>query len=198
MAIISANTMIRSIALFHLTLAVVLLKNPALISNQGVVLLLGESMQLVRTPVPSLHTHIFPEIANTCQPTPRDFNKTSAATAFIAVLFAFIGLSDLTALSLHEDVFDHFWGLQAPMRLLFLFGITAYSYMFKEGGMFAPRGVDFRMSTGASLNNSFIFTWGFMEVSAWFWVFTTLREERSAKATKLAEKEAREAEINTL
>jgi hypothetical protein len=29
-------------------------------------------------------------------------------------------------------------------------------------------------------------------------VFTTLREERSAKATKLAEKEAREAEINTL
>ncbi|KAB2100917.1 hypothetical protein AG0111_0g10778 [Alternaria gaisen] len=177
MAIISANTMIRSIALFHLTLAVVLLKNPALISNQGVVLLLGESMQL---------------------PTPRDFNKTSAATAFIAVLFAFIGLSDLTALSLHEEVFDHFWGLQAPMRLLFLFGITAYSYMFKEGGMFAPRGVDFRMSTGASLNNSFIFTWGFMEVSAWFWVFTTLREERSAKATKLAEKEAREAEINTL
>ncbi|KAL1793119.1 hypothetical protein ACET3X_008101 [Alternaria dauci] len=177
MAIISANTMIRSIALFHLTLAVVLLKNPALVSNQGVILLLGESMQL---------------------PTPRDFNKASAGTAFIAILFAFIGLSDLTALSLHEDVFDHFWGLQAPLRLLFFFGVTAYSYMLKEGGMFAPRGVDFRMSTGANLNNSFIFTWGFMEVSAWFWVFTTLREERSAKATKLAEKQAREAEVNTL
>lgn len=48
MAIISANTMIRSIALFHITLAVVLLKNPALISKQGVIVLLGESMQLVR------------------------------------------------------------------------------------------------------------------------------------------------------
>ncbi|KAI4678234.1 uncharacterized protein J4E88_006755 [Alternaria novae-zelandiae] len=171
MAIISANTMIRSIALFHLTLAVVLLRNPALISNQSVILLLGESMQL---------------------PTPRDFNKPSAATAFVAILFAFIGFSDLTALSLHEDVFDQFWGLQAPMRLLFLFGLTSYCYVFKEGGMFAPRGMDFRMHAGASLNNSFIFTWGFMEVSAWFWVFTTLREERTERAKKVAEKEARE------
>lgn len=58
--------------------------------------------------------------------------------------------------------------------------------------MFAPRGTDFRMHTGASLNNSFIFTWGFMEVSAWFWVFTTLREERTERAKKIAEKEARE------
>lgn len=48
MAILSANTMIRSISLFHLTLAVALVKNPALIANQGIVLVLGHSMQLVR------------------------------------------------------------------------------------------------------------------------------------------------------
>jgi hypothetical protein len=47
MAIISASTMIRSISLFHVALAVILLRNPSMISNQGVVLLLGESMQLV-------------------------------------------------------------------------------------------------------------------------------------------------------
>jgi hypothetical protein len=192
MGIISANTMIRSIALFHLTLAVVLLKNPTLVSNQSVILLLGESMQLVRTPIPTLYGCVLPEFANKTQPTPRDFNKPSAATAFIAILFAFIGLSDLTALSLHDDVFDQFWGLQAPVRLLFLFGLTAYCYIFKEGGMFAPRSMDFRMSAGASLNNSFIFTWGFLEVFAWFWVFTTLREERTERAKKIAEKQARE------
>ncbi|KAF1943476.1 hypothetical protein EJ02DRAFT_343132 [Clathrospora elynae] len=173
MAIISANAMIRSISLFHVTLAVLLLKNPAIISNQGVVLLLGESMQL---------------------PTPRDFNAPSAATAFIAILFAFLGLSDLTALSLSEDVSDQFWALQSPVRLLFLFGLTAYTYMFKEGGMFAPRGVDFRTSAGANLNNSIVFTWGFLELAAWFWVYTTLREERSAKARKIVEKQAREAD----
>jgi len=138
---------------------------------------------------------ILQEPSNALQPTPRDFNKPSAATAFIAILFAFVGLSDLTALSLHEDVFDQFWGLQAPVRLLFLFGLTAYTYIFKEGGMFAPRGMDFRMSAGAHLNNSFVFTFGFMEVSAWFWVFVTLREERTEKANKMAEKMAKEKDV---
>lgn len=47
MAIISAASMIRSVSLFHLTLAVLLLKSPEKIAKQGVVLLLGQSMQLV-------------------------------------------------------------------------------------------------------------------------------------------------------
>jgi hypothetical protein len=48
MAIISANAMIRSLALFHLTLAALLIKNPKLIANQSVIMVLGGSMQLVR------------------------------------------------------------------------------------------------------------------------------------------------------
>jgi hypothetical protein len=78
------------------------------------------------------------------------------------------------------------------MRILFLFGVTGYSYAFKEGGMFAARGSDWRMSAGASLNNSIVFTWGFLELAAWFWVFTTLREERGQKAQKAAERERME------
>ncbi|KAF1836611.1 hypothetical protein BDW02DRAFT_493367 [Decorospora gaudefroyi] len=172
MAILSANNMIRSISLFHLTLAVILVRNPSLLSNQSIVLLLGESMQL---------------------PTPRDFAKPSAATAFLAILFALIGLSDLAALSLPEAISDEFWGLQAPVRLLFLFCLTAYAYVAKEGGMLAPRGsVDYRMSAGAGLNNSLVFTWGFMEVAAWFWVYSALREERVAKANKEVERKKRE------
>ena len=49
MAIISANTMIRSLSLFHLTLAAVLVKNPKLIADQSVIMVLGGSMQLVRS-----------------------------------------------------------------------------------------------------------------------------------------------------
>lgn len=60
--------------------------------------------------------------------------------------------------------------------------------------MFAARGADYRTSTGASLNNSIVFTWGFMELAAWFWVFTTLRDERSAKAVKAADKAKAEAD----
>ncbi|KNG49223.1 dipeptidase 1 precursor [Stemphylium lycopersici] len=171
MAIISANNMIRSISLFHITLAVVLLKNPALIANQGIILVLGQAMHL---------------------PTPRDFNKASAATAFLSIVFAFLGVSDLASLSLHEQISDEYWGLQAPVRLLFLFVLTAYSYTFKEGGMFGAKGVDYRTSAGASLSNSFVFAWGFFEVMAWFWVYTSLREERSEKVKIAAEKQARE------
>lgn len=47
MAIISANNMVRGISLFHLTLAVVMLRSPALIANQGIVLVLAQSMELV-------------------------------------------------------------------------------------------------------------------------------------------------------
>ncbi|KAL6156090.1 hypothetical protein ACJBU6_05226 [Exserohilum turcicum] len=171
MAIISANNMVRGISLFHLTLAVVMLRSPALIANQGIVLVLAQSMQL---------------------PIPRDFSKPSAATAFLAVLFAFLGLSDLTTLSLHEQIYDEYWGLQAPVRLLFLFGITGYSYTFKEGGLFGAKGADYRASAGASLCNGLVFSWGFLEVAVWFWIYSTLREERMEKAKIAAEKQARE------
>ena len=49
MAIISANTMIRSLSLFHLTLAAILVKNPKLIADQSVIMVLGGSMQLVHS-----------------------------------------------------------------------------------------------------------------------------------------------------
>jgi hypothetical protein len=134
-------------------------------------------------------------ISNThTQPTPRDFSKPSALSAFLAILFAFLGISDLTSLSLSEEIADEHWGLQAPVRLLFLFVLTAYTYIFKEGGMLAPRGMDYRMSSGANLNNSIMFTWAFVEVATWFWVYTTLREERTEKVNKAVEKQKREEE----
>ncbi|KAH7401901.1 increased loss of mitochondrial DNA protein 1 [Phaeosphaeria sp. MPI-PUGE-AT-0046c] len=174
MAIISANAMIRSLSLFHMTLAAILLRNPQIIANQSIVLVLGQSMQL---------------------PTPREFLHPSASIAFLGVLFALLGLSDLTAVSMSEELSDEYWGLQTPVRLLFLFALTAYTYTFKEGGMMAPRSNDYMMSKGnTNLNNSIVFTWGFMEMAAWFWVFVTLREERREKVNKLIEKRKREAE----
>ncbi|KAJ4380255.1 hypothetical protein N0V86_004564 [Didymella sp. IMI 355093] len=176
MAIISANSMIRSLALFHLTLAALLIKNPKLIANQSVILVLGGSMQL---------------------PTPRDFATPSAAVAFIAVLFAFIGINDLTAASLPEEVFDEYWGAQTPVRLVFLFALTGYTFLFKEGGMFGgARGLAYSNSPGSHLKNSVVFSWGFIELSTWFWIFVTLREERRERARKLIEKRQKEADKN--
>lgn len=116
--------------------------------------------------------------------------------AFIGLLFGFLGLTDLTALSLDDDIADRFWGTQTPVRLTFLFGITGYSYLFKEGGMFAAKKTYTSYNAGNDLKNSIVFTWGFLELVVWFWIFTTLRDERRQKAAKLIEK--RKAEENML
>ncbi|KAF2683399.1 hypothetical protein K458DRAFT_418996 [Lentithecium fluviatile CBS 122367] len=175
MALISAYTIIRSMALFHITLAFFFLRNPKMIADQNIVFLMGESMQL---------------------PTPREFSKPSATTAFIAVLLAFLGVSDLTSLSLSDELAESYWGTQTPVRLTFLFAVTGYSYLFKDGGVLANSGRKYTVNAGDHLKNSIVFTWGFLELAALFWVFITLRDERRQRAQRLIEK--RKAEHNTL
>jgi hypothetical protein len=50
MAIVSAYTIIRALALFHLTLAVFLLRDPRVIAEQNIVFSLGQAMHLVIHP----------------------------------------------------------------------------------------------------------------------------------------------------
>jgi hypothetical protein len=98
---------------------------------------------------------------------------------------------------MNEELSDEYWGIQTPVRLLFLFSLTAYTYAAKEGGMFAPRSNDYMMGSGnTTLHNSLVFSWGFVEMAAWFWVFVALREERSEKVKKAVEK--RKAEEHRL
>lgn len=61
--------------------------------------------------------------------------------------------------------------------------------------MFASRGNnEFMLAKGNNLNNGLIFTWGFLEMASWFWVYTTLREERREKARNLVESRKRDAD----
>lgn len=121
------------------------------------------------------------------------------------MLFAFLGLSDLTALSLSDEVAELYWGTQTPVRLAFLFAVTGYTLMFKEGGVFAGKGRHYTFNAGDDFKNSVTFTWGFLEMAAWFWVrwpmriindtflaniyqvFVTLRDERRQRAMRLVE-----------
>jgi hypothetical protein len=125
---------------------------------------------------------------------PRDFSTPSAALAFVALLFAFLGISDLTAASLDDDIFDAYWGAQTPVRLVFLFLLTGYTVLFKKGGLLSPKGANaFATGPGDYLKNSFVFAWGFIEISAWFWIFVTLRDERRERAKKILAKRQAEA-----
>ena len=57
--------MIRSLSLFHLTLAALLVKNPKLIADQSIIMVLGGSMQLVWTVFLSNQAHVLTLVAYT-------------------------------------------------------------------------------------------------------------------------------------
>ena len=105
------------------------------------------------------------------QPHATSLDTPSDASAFIAVLLGFLGLVDLTAASMQERVSLEYWLSNVPVRLLFLFGLTGYVYLFKEDGIFGQPGLSFkRAGPGETLRNSLVFSFGFFEIATWFWV----------------------------
>ena len=166
MALISAFTIIRAISLFHLTAAYFFLTAPRMIADQNVVFVLGESIRLVSpTSIPEAWSAA--EIST--QPHVTSLDKPNEASAFIAVLLAFIGLADLTAASLDEETALQYWSSNVPMRLIFLFGLTGYVYLTKDDGVFGSK-LFSQAGAGEPLRNSMVFSWGFVETAVWFWV----------------------------
>lgn len=99
-------------------------------------------------------------------------DKPSEASAFLALILAFLGISDLTAASMEEGIAIQYWLANVPVRLTFLFVVTGYVYLFKENGVFGS-GSAAKASIGEPLQNSMVFSWGFMEIAVWFWVSWT-------------------------
>jgi Increased loss of mitochondrial DNA protein 1 len=113
------------------------------------------------------------------------FDKASPATAFLAIMFAFLGLSDLTAVSMTDHVAYHYWRSQTPVRLLFLFGLTTYTYISKPTTAFGFSTSKFYGNNPTdTIKNGFIFTWAFIESAIWFLVYLSLRDERQRISAK--------------
>ncbi|CAO1596553.1 hypothetical protein XANCAGTX0491_000392 [Xanthoria calcicola] len=173
MAIITATGIIRALSLFHLSVAYFLIASPSTIVNQSLVFILGASMRL---------------------PTPPSLSVASPSTAFSALILALLGLTDLAACSLPEEIFSYYWGSQAPIRCTFFFALAGYAYAFKPEG--PVRGVSRQGNPWDNLHTSVVFTWSFLEMISWFWIFITLREERRDLAVRQAER--KRAEENML
>ncbi|KAA6416323.1 MAG: hypothetical protein FRX48_01043 [Lasallia pustulata] len=177
MAILSAASIIRSLSLLHLTLAYFFLTSPATIGDQNLVFILGAAMGLPDAP---------------------SFTTPSAPTAFLAILLALLGLSDLTAASLPEEIGSYYWSSQAPVRLFFFFVVTGYTYLFKPGGMglgLVSKSGAHTAGVGDELKNSVVFTWGFVEVICWFWIYVTLRDERRETVARAVAKRKAEEDM---
>ncbi|KAJ5032453.1 uncharacterized protein L3040_009057 [Drepanopeziza brunnea f. sp. 'multigermtubi'] len=115
MAIISGATIITSISLFHITLAFFFLTSPSTIADQTLVFIIGEAMSM---------------------PHSRSFDLQSAPLAFLAAVLLVVGVTDLVAISLPEEISQYHWGSQAPVRLVLFFFITFYSYFFSSTSPF--------------------------------------------------------------
>jgi hypothetical protein len=177
MALISSTTIISSVSLFHMTLAYFLLAKPSTIDDQTLVFMVGESVGIPET---------------------IGFAARSHALGFLAAVLALFGFSDLISLTMPAEVaLLYYWGTQAPFR--FLFSMAACLYIFFTGptspfavSVMAPaaerRAVAHAYSPdsinlgwgGEALKNRAVFTFLFVEMIAWFWVWSTIREERPA------------------
>ncbi|KFY28540.1 hypothetical protein V493_02879 [Pseudogymnoascus sp. VKM F-4281 (FW-2241)] len=128
-------------------------------------------------------------------PNVRAFDSPSAPLAFLGATLAIWGLSDLVAVSQPEEITNHYWSSQAPIRLVLFFALAGYSYLFSaKSPMYKTSGY-ISSSWGEGLKNRVLFTWAFVEMITWFWVWTTLREERREMLIKAQEKRAREEEL---
>jgi len=83
----------------------------------------------------------------------------------------------------------------APIRLLLFFILTFYSYAFSSDSPLYATQSYHPSSWGEGLKNRVLFTWAFVEMITWFWVFVTLREERGDMALRIAEKIAAEDDM---
>ncbi|KAI9664924.1 MAG: hypothetical protein M1821_006372 [Bathelium mastoideum] len=122
-------------------------------------------------------------------PQPSSFDKPTDATAFIAVILAFLGLSDFTAASMRDELAFSYWSSQLPVRLFFLFILTGYTYLFKRAPETFGGAVKYQGGAGDNLKNSLVFAWGFMEVATWFWAYTGMRDEIRQASIRRAELE---------
>ncbi|KAL1848510.1 hypothetical protein VTK73DRAFT_10125 [Phialemonium thermophilum] len=190
MALISANTILTSLCLFHVTLAFFFLTSPGTIADQALVYIVGEAMGLSYV---------------------RSFESPSPSLAFLAVLLAVLGVSDLATLSLPEEVgLGYYWGSQAPLRFVLFLALSAYTFFFSPSSPLLYGGSS-PLSEAASSSSSFLthpsahvrvpgyhpsawgldglknrvfFTFAFVEMISWFWVWVTLREERHDLAAR--------------
>lgn len=101
-------------------------------------------------------------------------------SALVAVLLAYISVTDIVAANLHEEIFFFHWSAQAPVRAMFFFGLTAWSFVdgpegFRKVSKVLAGRQSGLVSSGpgreeGGLGSGVVFVFGFIMVMWWFWV----------------------------
>ncbi|KAI0970249.1 increased loss of mitochondrial DNA protein 1 [Xylaria arbuscula] len=167
MALISASTILTSLCLFHVTLAYFFYTNPQAIADQALVWVLGEAVGMPQT---------------------QSFSTPSPTSSFLAVILFLVGISDLITLSMPEEIWlIHYWGSQAPARIIVFGCLTLFTYLTTPSTILSnpARLNHYGTASGSEgLRNRVFFAFTFFEFLSWFWAWVTLREEAVAFAAR--------------
>lgn len=118
-------------------------------------------------------------------PPPSELTMPTFGTGLAAIFLTLLAISDLTASALPEEISTLYWSSLAPVRLVFFFGLTAWAYVGKSGledGFAVPDPSSLTVTSVGMREmvcNSFVFSWGFLEMLSWFWVDSWLSIWRS-------------------
>ncbi|KAK9371248.1 increased loss of mitochondrial DNA protein 1 [Lipomyces kononenkoae] len=94
-----------------------------------------------------------------------EFKDDDPAVGLIAILLLYVGISDLaTILSPNPDFLE----VAVPFRLMLAFTVSGFAYLTPGSNI--------------AISNSMVFALSFVEVVLQFWLYLSLREERSAAA----------------
>ncbi|KAJ5913504.1 hypothetical protein N7504_002387 [Penicillium tannophilum] len=205
MVLISSKTLIQAHAVLLVVIAGYLVKSPEVITDSNIVFMMGETLKVDFPPATSslnspfvfcaiflfvdalvdiflLASLPFHNALDEAMPYIRPFRNPNLASEDLRALEK---LPHYIVKSL--TVYWNVWINVAMARVAVYASIALFIYSNK--GSFVASSYT-AASTAAGLDrlkNRAVFTFGFMEMMAWFWIFVTLREERQERMTKLLE-----------
>ncbi|KAL4896436.1 increased loss of mitochondrial DNA protein 1 [Aspergillus ambiguus] len=209
MRLLSSKTLIQAHALFLFILAIYLTKSPEVITESDVVFMLGETLRIDTAPglsrpqspfalcgillvgdalvdlilvtkVPQLNEVIaMAEAARSASPIP--ISGAIRTNPFLARL---------------ASLYSEIWTLLSALRFCLFFAVSFFIYQSKPAAWGVDTGV--RGGYGAAneatagldqLKNRVVFTYGFMEMMFWLWIYLTLREERQDAVARFSDEQ---------
>ncbi|KAL2828684.1 increased loss of mitochondrial DNA protein 1 [Aspergillus cavernicola] len=209
---LSSKTLIKAHALFLFTLAVYLTKSPEVITESDMVFMLGEFLQLDASPSFSRPQSPFAMcgillvadalidlILVTKVPHINEILAMAEAARSQAPDSVSGGSGSGSTMNIRSNPFvarlaslySEIWTLLSACRFCLFFAVSFFIYQSKPAAWGVSPAV--AASQGGlsgldHLKNRVVFTYGFMEMMFWFWIFLTLREERQEIAVRFAER----------
>ncbi|KAL4930621.1 uncharacterized protein BDV17DRAFT_34689 [Aspergillus undulatus] len=212
MGFLSSKTLIKGHALFLFTLAVYLTKSPEIITESDIVFVFGEFLRVDSTAAHSFSRPQSPfamcgillvadALIDLILVTKIPHINEILAMAEAARSEAPSAVNGLARMRTNPFIarlatlYSEIWTLLSVARFCLFFAVSFFIYQSKPDA-WGERGVgdgsfaeDGEVSGLEHLKNRVVFTYGFMEMMFWFWIFITLREERQEVATRFAERE---------